>query len=321
MSHKILLGLDEAGYGPNIGPLVIGASVWQVANEYDAQRLGFDLMPVLLEKLWKAGDKHVPLGDSKNLFSPNAGIRSLETGVWSLLAVHGVGALKLAEMIDQLCQPGTAERLAVHPWYESVGQPGMIEQTLPQIRELKTLAREQFERVGVKFLGVYSRIIPELEFNQQVTASGSKGQLLSVQTLSLAAALMKQFDCPIEVFCDRQGGRKKYLPLLLEIMSPEWFHIIDETPARSSYRSLSTPHKTIHFTVGGDAFPPVGLASMTAKYLRERLMLLINIFWQKHLASLRPTAGYPQDAKRFRAEIEPIADQLGFQPNSWWRIC
>ncbi len=321
MSHKILLGLDEAGYGPNIGPLVIGASIWQVTNEYDAQQLGFDLRPTVIEKTWRNGDKHIPLGDSKNLFSPNAGIRSLETGVWSMLAALGTGELTLAELIDQLCQPGTANRLAVHPWYDTVDQPGMIEQSRSLINELQTAAKEQFDRAGVRFLGAHARIIAEQEFNQQVAESGSKGQLLSVQTLSLAATLMDQFKCPIEVYCDRQGGRKKYLPLLMEIMSPEWFQVVDESPARSSYRSLSKPFKTIHFTVGGDAFPPVGLASMTAKYLRERLMSLINAFWRKHQRNLRPTAGYPQDAKRFRSEIASLAQELGFQPDSWWRVC
>ncbi len=27
-----LIGTDEAGYGPNLGPLTISASVWQVAD-------------------------------------------------------------------------------------------------------------------------------------------------------------------------------------------------------------------------------------------------------------------------------------------------
>ena len=54
----------------------------------------------------------------------------------------------------------------------------------------------------------------------------------------------------------------------------------------------------------------VALASMISKYLRELLMAEFNEFWQKHLPGLTPTAGYPGDAVRFFADIEPVRRRL-----------
>ncbi len=78
---------------------------------------------------------------------------------------------------------------------------------------------------------------------------------------------------------------------------------------------------TFHFSVGGDSFAPTALASMTAKYLRERLMAGVNRYWQSHIADLQPTAGYPLDAKRFRSQIESTAAKLGHAVEQWWRVC
>ena len=50
---------------------------------------------------------------------------------------------------------------------------------------------------------------------------------------------------------------------------------------------------------------------MTAKYLRELHMVLLNRWWARHIPELKPTAGYPQDARRFISEVEQIRDELG----------
>jgi hypothetical protein len=50
---------------------------------------------------------------------------------------------------------------------------------------------------------------------------------------------------------------------------------------------------------------------MTAKYLRELAMHQFNRFWHEQIPGLKPTQGYPVDAKRFRAEIADLQRSLG----------
>jgi hypothetical protein len=63
----------------------------------------------------------------------------------------------------------------------------------------------------------------------------------------------------------------------------------------------------------------VALASMFAKYIREVCMKQFNAFWAKHVPGIKPTAGYPLDAKRFYEEIRPAMESLGIEPDAVWR--
>ena len=63
----------------------------------------------------------------------------------------------------------------------------------------------------------------------------------------------------------------------------------------------------------------VALASMAAKYLRERLMEEFNRYWLAQVPGLKPTAGYPNDAVRFMEAIRPAAQKLGMAEDAIWR--
>ena len=58
---------------------------------------------------------------------------------------------------------------------------------------------------------------------------------------------------------------------------------------------------------------------MFCKYVRELAMELFNQFWQRHLPDLKPTKGYPLDAKRFREEIVETQKELGITDRVLWR--
>ena len=75
----------------------------------------------------------------------------------------------------------------------------------------------------------------------------------------------------------------------------------------------------IAFQAKGESHLPTALASMASKYLRELAMHAFNDFWRGHVADLRPTAGYPVDAQRFKADIAAGQQSLGIEDRIVWR--
>jgi hypothetical protein len=78
--------------------------------------------------------------------------------------------------------------------------------------------------------------------------------------------------------------------------------------------------REIRFISKGERFLPAALASMTAKYLRELSMLAFNAFWAERVPNLRPTAGYPGDARRFWNDIQPALRLARFEERELWRV-
>ena len=99
-----------------------------------------------------------------------------------------------------------------------------------------------------------------------------------------------------------------------------WCAVHREGRAESRYE-LQAGDRPIEFCfrTKGEDFLPSALASMTAKYLRELAMGALNAFWQRHVPDLRATAGYPQDARRFRQQIAKAKSQLGIDDHRLWR--
>jgi hypothetical protein len=48
-------------------------------------------------------------------------------------------------------------------------------------------------------------------------------------------------------------------------------------------------------------------------------MAEFNGFWREQVPGLRPTAGYPADARRFYEAIRPAAERLGIPEAALWR--
>ena len=159
------------------------------------------------------------------------------------------------------------------------------------------------------------------ELNRLIEQLDSKGAALSEQTIKLIGALLAPLgDEPIFVQCDKHGGRNRYAGLLQHVFADQVVQVIHESRSHSLYRwGPKTRPVEVRFAAKGESFLPTALASMTSKYLRELAMIAFNTYWQQQIPGIRPTAGYPVDARRFRREIAIRQQQLRIPDHVLWR--
>ncbi|NCA11916.1 hypothetical protein EBR56_08950 [bacterium] len=309
----LVVGTDEAGYGPNLGPLVVAATAWRLAG-HPATADG--VFAAVAEAAGNVGS--TPLwADSKTIHRGGAGFAALERGVHAALAlVHDEPVHDWPRLAATVGAIGPATHAAQGwTWLDALPLPRAAD---PQAcAAAATTARIALESVGLELLGVACRAVYPQEFNRLLDRGLNKSDILSQTTLDLAAEIAARFG-PDDtlVWCDRHGGRKSYGPLVARHFSLPLVRPIEETATRSAY---VTPRLTVEFCVGGEARTPVALASMAAKYVRELAMEAFNDFWAERMPGLAPTAGYPVDAKRWRTEAAAAVAAARIPADDLWR--
>lgn len=318
-----LIGTDEAGYGPNLGPLVISATAWRVPDEADAEDLYARLEHVIVAEPKVAkqrADECLVMADSKALYKPGKGLRQLERGLLAALALTGHRPRSWWDVFEALA-PDVVSHLRTIPWYAPYDVPVPRQIDPDDQQPVIDRLRDGLSKAGVELLGMRSRAIFPGQFNQLVDHHGSKGTALSHATLALAAEMMEPLgQGPILVLCDKHGGRNRYTGLLMEHF-PQWLmEVQDEGRRQSVYRFGPAERRVeFRFQAQGEAHLPTALASMASKYLRELAMEALNAFWRHHIPDLKPTAGYPQDARRFKAQIADVQAELQIDDHILWR--
>ena len=316
----LLIGTDEAGYGPNLGPLVVAASVWRVTDADD----GADRLARVAADIGEAADLgHPPWADSKLLYKPGGGLDAIERGVLAALASTPRGASQ------GVPADGAALAAALGVDLPSTAVPGewpLFERmTLPvaaPARAVAALAETVATTLpghGVELVTIACRMLHPGTFNALLDTGLNKSDILSRTTLDLAAELHAA--APGEaalVWCDRHGGRKTYAALVGRHFAAPLVRTLVETSTHSSYEADGGALR-IEFTVGGESRVPVALASMTAKYLRELAMAAFNAHWGTLAPGLRPTAGYPLDARRWRGDAAAALARAGIPTDAIWR--
>ena len=314
-----LVATDEAGYGPNLGPLVISASVWEVPDGVGSGDLYRLLEPAVAPR--PDGRRRVAMADSKILYSSGKGLALLERGLWAAWGLLGLRPRTCAEVWDVLADGSIqARRMAASEDCEAMPLPRDAD--LAEYETLQPILRQTMAAAGVRLLGLRSRAIFPDEFNRTIAKCGSKGLALSRWTLGLVERTIRPLrTAAVSILCDKHGGRDRYLPLLMECFEGEMIVFRAEGRLQSIYR-FGPPQCPVEFCfqAKAESHLPAALASMASKYLRELAMHALNAFWTARLPGLRPTAGYPQDALRFKAEIAATQRLLKIDDQILWRV-
>ncbi|MBQ4079105.1 MAG: hypothetical protein II596_00340 [Thermoguttaceae bacterium] len=383
-----VVGTDEAGYGPNLGPLVVGASCWQIETDaafgdgflafgdppapdgakpdkkkkkksaptgptlfdLDTDRDDPDATRRLIELL-NAGLTPIadrkgifPLVDSKKLYGASKSLAALERSFLLAAALIDANALTGASFRSVLQRVAREPKDGPAPPWEDgfdaalpldpkTGAASGLLETLPQIR-----ARLDAEKIALA--DISARRVQPGEFNALVDRLGLKSDLIANVTLSAAVETVARTSGaekePVYVvLCDKLGGRDRYAPILAERFPGAELRVLKESREASVYRLVAeagrdrtdasvafrAPVKLeFHFTAKGESNAPTALASICAKYLRELSMKAFNDYWRAAVGpGLAPTAGYPVDALRFRADVDAARVKLGVSEDAFWR--
>ena len=331
----VLIGTDEAGYGPSLGPLVITATKWECPQqESDLYHLLNDVVtdsPKLIKdgaKKSAGGNSTHPqilIADSK-VACRSGNIGSLELPVLVLLhAIHGKTPKTLPELVSMVMPTVSPDFFRRHFWLNEIKLCLPLSASkfgLEKIPELASRFQAVCDENQTKLCDVKSTIVLPPEFNEAVVNCGNKASLLSELTLGLVANFIRSGKEDTLINCDKHGGRNYYGKLISKVLTSRPISSIIESPALSVYRWDEAGRALeIRFTPKGEDQLPVALASMVSKYLRELFMQAWNDFWRTHIPEIKPTKGYPQDAKRFLAEIEQVASAERYDRNDYLRNC
>lgn len=308
----ILVGIDEAGYGPILGPLVVSSSIFSVPHNL----LTSDLWQILSKSVSDRRKRlagRLLITDSKKAYSRASGIRHLERTVLTVLKCLGKEPTTLTELLE-LLSPSCLERLSDYPWYQDIGDYSLSTDTADKEIASAVLTNDLTSN-GIELLELKSCCLDVAYYNKMVAAVKNKANVLFSATCSLIKSAYDNFPGDdLQIIVDRQGGRVHYRKNLQRMFGDMELKILRESPATSSYE-LQAGGKTmrVHFVVGADGrFLPVSLASMVSKYLRELLVGSINRYFAGFGADLKPTAGYWKDGLRFIEDIKTKLPQVRY---------
>jgi hypothetical protein len=225
----ILIGMDEAGYGPHLGPLVIAATAWEVSDDFAISTNGdrsagkeqkrsplasaatgnaavkvrprvrrkahcdervIDLYRLLRGVVSKsASERRMAIADSKVLYHPGHGLRQLERGLHAVLLAMQQ-SLSCWSAIVKYAGADPEEHHSRTCWPNGHDSPLPIDATAEEVGRLEVRFTRTCEAAGIRPLLIRARLVFPEQFNDLTAYYNSKGAALSHITVGLLRELV-----------------------------------------------------------------------------------------------------------------------------------
>lgn len=261
MLSELVIGVDEAGLGPVLGPLSMA---------YFASCRTFDIQIKDSKQLHKKGNL-TPLVSACSSYFPGFGLE-----LFKHRDIDIMGSLE-------------------EPWFRPSFE--MVEAASCPI------AFEHERCDGQRMVSVSMGVSA---YNDRLSETDNKSEVVTslLGVLVQDALIWGRDHGRCTFWIDRQGGRKRYGPLV-----ESWGVVIntrEEGVDRSRYRGhVGDQPVEFNFKVKGDQSQHViAAASCFAKLRREMAMEAMNAWWRQRVEGLKPTAGYWKDGLRFLRDVE-----------------
>lgn len=309
----ILAGIDEAGLGPLLGPLVVTATAFRVPDELLGGCLWKALRSSCTTKPGRT-ERRIAVADSKTLYrarGARSGLGSLERTALVMLAAFEKTPKSWRSLLDAVA-PGAARQLDRYAWYAARDIPLPFDPASGDIpTQANALIRDLTDH-DVAIHGIHCVPLDEAEFNRLISVTNNKASVSLTLVIRIIDRLFRSAPNErIRVCADRLGGRTHYREALMTSFPDHRITVLAESQERSAYRLVDGDTiRDIEFVTRGDQQHfAVALASIYSKYIRELYMHAFNAYWTEQVEGLRPTAGYYTDAKRWLDEMGEELDR------------
>lgn len=293
-----IVGVDENGLGPRLGPLVATAAMLKVENyrKNEFSEIG----------------RNLGVNDSKT--TSGFGRMSAVEGIALALTERLYGrspsdidelllliALDSLNTLHSLCPSGSKEQC----WSQKISLPAFGGQI-----EKGRLVLSRLDVAGIHIVEVRSAVTCAALLNSQVQKLGSKFTVDLALFERLVLACRDSAATDVEAYCGLVGGIRKYARYF-QHLSRQAVDTLEEIPGRSAYRVQGVG--SLAFEVNADAHHlPVSLASMVGKYVRELIMERQNRYYLARDPLLRRVSGYHDpNTKDFIDRSLPLRKRLG----------
>jgi ribonuclease HII len=311
---KILfVGIDEAGYGPNLGPLVVASTAFLATADWR----GEDWWKRLAGHVGRVGSRcRLVVDDSKRVMAHSSGPAHLVNSVARLLSSTGQWRDSIEDLLEEIASTDAADWRGEH-WYRkrvaSLHDP-----------DVRSSANFEWSELGLIPTIARARLMFPQAFNNRLDECETKAEVEMELIDDLVDQRLK--DWPTEVpeldlTIDRLGGRRYYRERVERWAKDAFVMTRLESTQISEYSFMTDRGEvTVRFRVKGDQHSlPVAAASMIAKFLREEAMYRFNLYWGEAVPGIAPTAGYPSDAKRFLQSVESKMNEREITLRQFWR--
>ena len=304
----LVLGVDENGLGPRLGPLVATAVLLRTGSYRRAA--------------WCSRGRALGLTDSKETGGFGR-MRFIESVALALLSLDGRATPTGADaLLERVWPQSTSALRACCPDDRTAAQCWAVDVPLPVFGGDPGAGIDLIDRLvgrsSLAVLQVESRVACAGVLNAERAVGRNKLDVDLALFETLIASAREHHEGPLLAICGMVGGIRDYPSRLRRF---EGADVRTLSSRRGQRRYLVRDVGELRFEVDADArHLPVALASIVGKYVREVGMLRIAEFYRRSDPTLNPVSGYHDSlTSRFIERTRTTRRNLAIAPDCFQR--